>query len=687
MQFVLKKVRLDNVSSRERQAAHREVKLLSKLNHPNVLGYVDSFMHKNYLCIVTEFCEGGDLYGKLKNARSYVNENQILDWFTQIVLAMHYVHKHRILHRDLKTQNVFLTKDNRVKLGDFGIARVLNAPVEMAVTVIGTPYYMSPEIMESRPYDFKSDVWSLGCVLYEMVSLKHAFDAQDMNGLVMKILRGKVMPAPPGYSQELKNLISQLLAKDPSQRPTTENILEMPLIKPRVDKFNASGSELNDGQDAQIRHARNILSLNPAEQQQPKGQNDRQRIRQEIERHRGDKQRIDDNLQRIQERRRVPKNAAAPPRNHRNVLNRDDPDAAAARHDRHARGARKPDAAIPQPAGAAPPARQQQHPAPAAEQPKVGCVHVARRRVRAGAGTPDHAEEKRPSPLEVGGGNVESLEKLQQRREQQQQQQALQGRGNGNQKGGERDKWPERKREEEPEPANPAEGVLQARQRRKEEEVRQREAQLSEARRRYFEEKKQAAERNRAQYQSAIDLPGADPAMRIEGNSRRQGNGVLEEEGEEEQENVRAQVERLKGHREAIDCKISHLEASLNKESPREDDGLHQVEEDMDWKREEGAGQGPVVRRETFTSGGAKERVAVLREVCESNLGKELFQKLYSYLRERERMLKNDEGVTDESTFRSELKERLGSERFKYVGLIDRLLLEEEDTRSHGSPS
>jgi serine/threonine protein kinase len=90
--------------------------------------------------------------------------------------------------------------------------------------VIGTPYYMSPEILESKPYDFKSDLWALGCVLYEITSLKHAFDANDMNGLIMKIVRGKFPPLPTKYSPELRQVIGNLLSKNPEQRPSCEQV-------------------------------------------------------------------------------------------------------------------------------------------------------------------------------------------------------------------------------------------------------------------------------------------------------------------------------------------------------------------------------------------------------------------------------------------------------------------------------
>ena len=238
-QACLKKIRMDNVSPKERAAAHQEVKLLASLNHPYVLKYNESFQYQQFLCIVTEFCEAGDLYHWLKKQRTYVKEDVIIDMFSQIVLAVKYVHDKKVLHRDLKTQNVFLHRDGTIKLGDFGIARVLRFPSEMARTVIGTPYYMSPEIMESRPYEFKSDLWALGCVLYEMTSLKHAFDAQDMNGLVVKILRGKALPTPSHYSAELKGLISKLLAKNPKHRPQMEDIITNPALEANITKHRA----------------------------------------------------------------------------------------------------------------------------------------------------------------------------------------------------------------------------------------------------------------------------------------------------------------------------------------------------------------------------------------------------------------------------------------------------------------
>jgi NIMA (never in mitosis gene a)-related kinase 1/4/5 len=127
-----------------------------------------------------DFADGGDLQkqiSKRKDSLNYFKEEQIIDWFTQICLGMKHVHDRKIIHRDIKAQNVFLTKEGAIKLGDFGIARILHNTVDVTKSVVGTPYYLSPEIIDGLPYSFKSDVWSLGVLLYEMCALKPPFDA------------------------------------------------------------------------------------------------------------------------------------------------------------------------------------------------------------------------------------------------------------------------------------------------------------------------------------------------------------------------------------------------------------------------------------------------------------------------------------------------------------------------------
>ncbi len=189
-----------------------------------------------------DYADGGDLYTKIaqqKKLGKYFDEEQILAWFLQLCLALKHIHSRRILHRDLKTQNIFLTSKGEVKIGDFGIARVLQNTYDCAQTAIGTPYYLSPEICQERPYNQKSDIWSLGCILYEMLTLRHAFDANSMKGLVLKILKGTYPPIPSCYSVEIQGVVSEMLTKDPAKRPSIRQILDKAFLKSRINNLIA----------------------------------------------------------------------------------------------------------------------------------------------------------------------------------------------------------------------------------------------------------------------------------------------------------------------------------------------------------------------------------------------------------------------------------------------------------------
>ncbi|XP_062272120.1 interferon-induced very large GTPase 1-like [Scomber scombrus] len=208
------------------------------MSHPNIVQYKESFEDKGCLYIVMDYCEGGDLSKKIKSQEGKLfPEQQILDWFVQICLALKHIHDKNILHRDIKPQNIFLTKDGTVQLGDFGIARVLNSTAELATTCIGTPLYLSPEICENKPYNNKSDIWALGCVLYEMCSLKPAFKAGIIEELCQKIISGSYPPVSDHYSQELCSLLAQLLNCDPEERPSVSSILYRPFLCCRIQKF------------------------------------------------------------------------------------------------------------------------------------------------------------------------------------------------------------------------------------------------------------------------------------------------------------------------------------------------------------------------------------------------------------------------------------------------------------------
>ncbi|XP_029057493.1 serine/threonine-protein kinase Nek1 isoform X2 [Monodon monoceros] len=237
-QYVIKEINISSMSSKEREESRREVAVLANMKHPNIVQYRESFEENGSLYIVMDYCEGGDLFKRINAQKGILfQEDQILDWFVQICLALKHVHDRKILHRDIKSQNIFLTKDGTIQLGDFGIARVLNSTVELVRTCIGTPYYLSPEICENKPYNNKSDIWALGCVLYEMCTLKHAFEAGNMKNLVLKIISGSFPPVSLHYSYDLRSLLSQLFKRNPRDRPSVNSILEKGFIAKRIEKF------------------------------------------------------------------------------------------------------------------------------------------------------------------------------------------------------------------------------------------------------------------------------------------------------------------------------------------------------------------------------------------------------------------------------------------------------------------
>lgn len=233
--YVIKRVKIRDMKQKDLENTEQEVRLLQKLRHTNIVAYKDSFLDREqHLNICMVHCEGGDIYTKIKEAKGKnFSETQILDWFVQMALALHYLHERRILHRDLKTQNIFL-KNGRIRLGDFGIAKVLDSTRDFANTCIGTPYYMSPELFKNKPYGYKSDIWALGCVLYELCNLRHAFDAQSLNGLAMKILRGNYPSLNSLYSRSLRELVTKMLSVKPAHRPTIVDVLAKPFLRKRA---------------------------------------------------------------------------------------------------------------------------------------------------------------------------------------------------------------------------------------------------------------------------------------------------------------------------------------------------------------------------------------------------------------------------------------------------------------------
>lgn len=230
-QVIIKQIPVEQMTKEERQAALNEVKVLSMLHHPNIIQYYENFLEDKALMIVMEYAQGGTLLDFLQSRNGcLLEEENILKFLAQMLLSLQHVHSKQILHRDLKTQNILLDKKKEiVKIGDFGISKVLSSKSK-AYTVVGTPCYISPELCEGKPYNQKSDIWALGCVLYELTSLKRAFEAANLPALILKIMRGTFSPISSQYSSQLRELILAMLHLDPARRPTINQIMAQPLL-------------------------------------------------------------------------------------------------------------------------------------------------------------------------------------------------------------------------------------------------------------------------------------------------------------------------------------------------------------------------------------------------------------------------------------------------------------------------
>jgi len=248
--YALKTVTFEKLNKRDQENSLNEVRILASINHPNVIGYKEAFWDDsgNSLNIVMEFADDGDLETKIVKMRKeggMFNESLIWSYSIQMIEGLKALHDKKIMHRDIKSANIFLVKDkHQCKIGDMNVSKVIKEKVLRTQT--GTPYYASPEVWRDEPYSYKSDLWSIGCVIYELCALRPPFKGKDLDELFMNVCRGNIERISHIYSDELWKMILMLLQVDVKKRVDCKEFLDSKLIMKKIKEMKENNSECKD---------------------------------------------------------------------------------------------------------------------------------------------------------------------------------------------------------------------------------------------------------------------------------------------------------------------------------------------------------------------------------------------------------------------------------------------------------
>ncbi|CAI5661537.1 unnamed protein product [Oreochromis niloticus] len=245
---VLKQIPLGDLRPDETVRATQEAQLLSQLHHPAVLTFYHSFLERDAFCIITEYCQDRDLDCKMEEVRRAgrsLPESQVIDWLIQLLLGLRYIHDRACVPASAGSLDVHIQFNSRSVIrmmlllfpGDFGVSCLLMRSCDLATTFTGTPYYMSPEVLRHQGYDCKSDIWALGCLLYQMCCLTHAFQAPNFLSVVMKIVEGDTPALPAAYSPDLNSVMRSMLQKQPTSRPTAAEMLKSRFMEENMQKM------------------------------------------------------------------------------------------------------------------------------------------------------------------------------------------------------------------------------------------------------------------------------------------------------------------------------------------------------------------------------------------------------------------------------------------------------------------
>lgn len=243
--YVLKRINIGHLHIKFQQAALREVEILKTISHPNIIKYYFSYIEDNILSIVMEYAEAGDLFQLLlkhRHRKANIPEKEIWRIFAELSQAVNYLHENNIIHRDIKCQNVFLTKTLTVKLGDLGASKLVTA--NMQATRVGTPLYLAPEMIKQQPYDYKVDIWGLGCLMYTLAAHESPFAGSNLITLGISIINRTPKNIPMIYSKRLNSTILLLLEKNPEDRPDISQVVKMAMNKSEQDDFSAKDFRL-----------------------------------------------------------------------------------------------------------------------------------------------------------------------------------------------------------------------------------------------------------------------------------------------------------------------------------------------------------------------------------------------------------------------------------------------------------
>ena len=281
--YALKSVIMEKLNKKEQENSVNEVRILASVNHPNVIGYKEAFWddQNNTLNIVMEYADDGDLQTKIQKMKKncgFFDEELIWSYSIQMIEGLKALHDKNIMHRDLKSANIFLVKNKRqCKIGDMNVSKVIKEKVLRTQT--GTPYYASPEVWNDKPYSYKSDLWSIGCVIYELCALKPPFKGKDLDELYINVCKGKVERINKVYSDNLWKMIMLLLQVDVNKRVDCDQFLNHPLIVKKIKEMKEKNIEFKDLednkslQDGYLLNTINFKDLREIKAQLPKRKN------------------------------------------------------------------------------------------------------------------------------------------------------------------------------------------------------------------------------------------------------------------------------------------------------------------------------------------------------------------------------------------------------------------------------